>query len=143
MTTSPKAVLLDTHAAIWWMEGRLSQEVASILVAAGLADGVWVSPISAWEIGLLARPRTGREPAWFMPDPMTWFHTLMSKPTVRSASITHEIAIAVSSLPEPFHSDPADRFLVATSRAMNLPLVTRDGKIAQYAAQGHLKVIAC
>ena len=143
MMDAPRAVLLDTHAAIWWMEGRLSQEVASILLAAGLAEGVFVSPISAWEIGLLAKPRANRELAWFMPNPQSWFDTLMSKPTVRLAPFTHEIAIAVSSLPDPFHSDPADRFLVATSRAMNIPLVTRDGKIALYAAQGHLKVIPC
>ena len=143
MTSQPRSILLDTHAAIWWMEGTLSAQAASSLTVAGLADGVFVSPISAWEIGLLAKPRANREAADFMPDPKTWFDNLMSKPTVKHAPFTHAIALAVSTLTEPLHSDPADRFLVATARAMNVPLMTRDGKIAEYARLGHLEIIAC
>jgi hypothetical protein len=37
-----------------------------------LADGLFVSPVSAWKIGMLARPKAGREfPAEIRP-PAPW-----------------------------------------------------------------------
>jgi PIN domain nuclease of toxin-antitoxin system len=39
--------------------------------------------------------------------------------------LTHEIALAARRLPWE-HSDPADRFLVATAQVLNLTLVTAD-----------------
>jgi PIN domain nuclease of toxin-antitoxin system len=53
------------------------------------------------------------------------------------------IAIAASQLPEPLHGDPADRLLIATARALAMPIVTRDGKIIAYAEAGHLAAISC
>lgn len=40
--------------------------------------------------------------------------------------------MAATRLPEPFHPDPADRFLVAQARELNIPLVTADPKIRAY-----------
>ena len=141
---SPRSLLLDTHAAIWLMEGQLSGAVMEKLVFAGLADGVFVSPITAWEVGLLARPRTdGRPSLQFRPDPLAWFSTLMSKPVIRLAHLTVEIAIKSSDLPPPFHSDPADRLLVATARETNLTLLTRDKNILAYGEVGHVAVEPC
>ena len=58
MTATPGAVLLDTCAVIWLANGdRLRQQAADAIVAAGLSGGILVSPVSAWEVGLLARPR--------------------------------------------------------------------------------------
>ncbi len=48
-----------------------------------------------------------------------------------------------SSLPGNFHRDPADRLLIATARELKVPLVTRDRRILDYAAQGHVDAIAC
>jgi len=45
-------------------------------------------------------------------------------------------------LPGVFHADPADRLLVATARSANAVLVTRDRKILDYAAEGHVRVLA-
>ena len=54
-----------------------------------------------------------------------------------------EPAIAVDSvrLPGSFHADPADRFIVATSRHLASPLVTADRAILAYAAGGHVRAI--
>ncbi|MFM5893159.1 MAG: type II toxin-antitoxin system VapC family toxin [Novosphingobium sp.] len=138
-----RAILLDTHAAIWLVEGSLVLPAVSLIITAGLADGVYVSPVSAWEIGLLAKPRANGQQIQFLPDPATWFSTLMGKSIIKPAPLTNEIAIASSSLPGQFHADPADRFLVATARAMNIPLMTRDRKILDYAKSGHVKIIEC
>jgi PIN domain nuclease of toxin-antitoxin system len=45
----PAAVLLDTCAVIWLANGeQLPPPVTSAIVSAGLADGIFVSTISAW-----------------------------------------------------------------------------------------------
>ena len=139
-----RALLLDTHAAIWLAEGQLSDAVIAHVVAAGLADGVFVSPVSAWEIGLLARPRPNGLPAvTFKPDPQSWFATLLSQSIIREAALTARIAIDSAFLPHPFHSDPADRLLVATARNMDIPLLTRDQRILDYSAAGHVQALPC
>ncbi len=48
-----------------------------------------------------------------------WLSLLASHPAMR--------------LPEPFHADPADRFLVAQARALSIPLLSADNKIRSYA----------
>jgi PIN domain nuclease of toxin-antitoxin system len=45
-------------------------------------------------------------------------------------------------LPGDFHTDPADRLLVATTRRENAVLVTQDRKILGYGASGHVRVTA-
>lgn len=67
----------------------------------------------------------------------------MAQPGVRPAAFTPEIAIGASHLPEPLHGDPADRLLIATARAMAMPIVTRDSKILAYGAAGYVAALAC
>ena len=45
-------------------------------------------------------------------------------------------------LPGDSHADPADRFLIATAREMNLTLVTGDKKILAYGKAGGVQVLA-
>ncbi|HET7606429.1 MAG TPA: type II toxin-antitoxin system VapC family toxin [Sphingomicrobium sp.] len=138
------ALLLDTHAAIWLLEGQLSDASFAQVVAAGLLNGVFVSPVSGWEVGLLARPRPNGQPlVTFKPDPQTWFANLLAQPIINEAPLTSKIAIDSSFLPQPFHNDPADRLLVSTAREMNIPLLTRDKRILDYSAAGHVQAIAC
>jgi PIN domain nuclease of toxin-antitoxin system len=139
----PTAVLLDTCAVIWLANGDpLDAGAKSKIFDAGLAGGVFVSPVSAWEIGMLNRPKAGRN-IEFLPDPATWFARFMAGPGIKTAAYTAEIAIAASQLPEPLHGDPADRLLIATARHMAIPIVTRDTKIVAYAAAGHVWAIPC
>ncbi|WP_072384177.1 type II toxin-antitoxin system VapC family toxin [Novosphingobium sp. NDB2Meth1] len=141
----PNAVLLDTCAVIWLANGDvLAQEALAAISHAALAGGVLVSPASAWEVGLLSRVRSGISPTLtFLPDPQSWFARFMGGPGIKQAPLLPEIAIASSHLPEPLHGDPADRFVIATARHHQIPIITRDGKIIDYAAQGHVNVIAC
>ena len=138
------ALLLDTHTAIWLINGSILADAAvKDIAAAGLGGGVYVSPISAWEIGLLATRKNAANSLSFDPDPTSWFALLMAMPTIKTAPFNGEIAIAASFLPEPFHADPADRLLVATARHLNIPIVTRDAKILAYGKVGHVKTLAC
>jgi PIN domain nuclease of toxin-antitoxin system len=144
-TNAPRAVLLDTCAVIWLANGDpLARRALAAIVAAGLADGLHISPVSAWEIGMLARPRTGRvRGPQFSPDPKTWYARVMAGPGIRQAALTPEIAIDASDLPGEPHGDPGDRLLIATARHLGMPIVTRDRRIIAYAQAGWVRVIAC
>jgi PIN domain nuclease of toxin-antitoxin system len=141
----PAAVLLDTCAVIWLASGEpLSPAATFAIVSAGLADGVFVSTISAWEIGLLSRPRPGRPPmVQCLPDAKTWFARFLAGPGIKETLLSPAIAIDASCLPGDFHADPMDRLIVATARHLGSPVVTRDRKIISYAQAGHLAVIPC
>jgi PIN domain nuclease of toxin-antitoxin system len=139
------AVLLDTCAVIWLANGEpLDPNALTAILHAGPHGGIFVSPISAWEIGMLSRTRSGRPAALrFMPDPRTWFARFMAGPGIRNAPFNPDIAIASSWLPGTVHGDPADRLIIATARHLGLPVVTRDRKIIAYGQAGELTVIAC
>ncbi len=141
----PSAVLLDTCAVIWLANGDpLAQEALAAISHAALAKGVFVSPASAWEVSLLSHVRGGNGPALtFLPDPQNWFARFMAGPGIKEAPLLPDIAIASSHLPDPLRGDPADRFVIATARHHQIPIITRDGKIIEYAAQGNVSVIAC
>jgi PIN domain nuclease of toxin-antitoxin system len=139
------AILLDTCAVIWLANGdRLRRQAADAVVMAGLSGGILVSPVSAWEVGLLARPHgSHRTPVQFLPDPKAWFAKVMAGPGIRPAPFTPDIAIDASHLPGDVHGDPADRIIVATARQLSIPVVTRDARILAYARQGHITAIRC
>ncbi len=144
-------LLLDTCAVIWLVNaGPLPAEVIDLIRQAGKTEGVYVSTASAWEIGLLSRPQSNqrrgpnRRPVPdFLPDARSWFDRLMALPGVKEAPITPAIAIDSSHLPGDLHSDPADRLIIATARHLNMPIVTSDRKILDYAKAGHVNVIPC
>jgi PIN domain nuclease of toxin-antitoxin system len=130
---------------IWFSAGvGIVEPAAAIIDHAAVTDGVFISPISAWEIGMLCRPRIGRPPAvQFTPDARAWFAQVLAGSGVRLAPLTPEIAIDSSYLPGALHGDPADRFIVATARHLDIPLVTRDRRLLAYGAEGYARVIRC
>ena len=77
-----RAVLLDTCAVIWLANGDpIAPGALAAITHAALADGVFVSPATAWEIGLLSRARGNKVPAvTFLPDPLSWFARFTSGP---------------------------------------------------------------
>jgi PIN domain nuclease of toxin-antitoxin system len=134
------SLLLDTCAMIFIATARVMTPGARQEVrAASIAGSILVSPVSAWEIGLLSV----RRGVPFHPDPKRWFQLFMAYPGVRLTPLTPDIAIESSHLPQPLHSDPADRLLIATARALQIPIVTRDSRILSYARAGFVAAIAC
>ena len=137
----PQRLLLDTCAIIYLFNGEPLTDDA---LAAIDSASVVVSPVSAWEIGLLSQKRSSSRPApVFLPDPATWFQRVLASPSISTAPFDAEIAMSSCTLPEPLHRDPADRFLIATARRLVVPIVTRDRLILTYAALDHVNAIAC
>jgi PIN domain nuclease of toxin-antitoxin system len=101
--------------------------------------GVYVSPISAWEIGTLV---TKRGLQLLMPAD-AWFELLLSLPGVRLAEMGPTVLIAAAYLPGIAPKDPADRIIAATAREYGLTILTRDGELIRYAAAGHFSAVKC
>jgi PIN domain nuclease of toxin-antitoxin system len=135
-------LLLDTCAAIWiGNQDRLAPAALQAVRAAAARAELLVSPVTGWEIGL-ATTRRGN-PLILLPTPQVWLDDLLARPGVRLAPLQPSVALCASYLPGQIHGDPADRLLIATARELGVPLVTRDRRILDYAAQGHVAAIAC
>jgi len=134
-------ILLDTCAAIWVAEDEaLAQPAIDLLVAASEAEvPTYVSPISAWEIGLLV----ARERLKLLITPQRWFARLLETPGVRLSDVTPDLLLASSFLPGKPPRDPADRIIAATARDYGATLITRDRALIDYGEQGHVSVVEC
>lgn len=128
---------------IWLSDGaRLDPAAKQAILAAAVGQGVFVSPVSAWEVALLSAG--GRFTRAITPLAVErWYRDFIGRPGIHLAALTSGIALDSASLPDLSHRDPADRFLIATARQMGLPLVTRDRKILDYADTGHVRCIPC
>ena len=134
-------VLLDTCAAIWIMK-QTPISIASrktIQEAYNANAGAYVSPFSAWEVGMLVSK--GR--LTLATPPEVWFSTLIEMPGIRLAPLTPAILLASTALPGNPPFDPVDRIIAATARICGHVLITRDGKLLEYARAGHIRATMC
>jgi PIN domain nuclease of toxin-antitoxin system len=133
--------LLDTCSLIYLAHDEpVSKEVRVVLDAMpSRVDNVVVSPISAWELGMLvSKGRIVLER-----PPAAWFRMACIRFDIQTIPLSADVLVAASFLPEPLHGDPADRILVATARELDLTIITRDRAILAYGAAGHVKTLAC
>ena len=139
--TAESPLLLDTCAAIWISEEQplASEALTAIERSHRSGEFIYVSPITAWEIGLLVSRGKLTSPI----SPQRWFERLLEAPGVRLADMSPDVLIASSFLPAAPPRDPADRILAATAREYGYRLMTRDAPLLTYAHQGHLQALAC
>jgi PIN domain nuclease of toxin-antitoxin system len=134
-------LLLDTHVMVWiaWGQPLSPTAMAALAHARDSSQTIYISPISAWEIGMLvSRARLN-----FQMSPTRWFERALLAPNVRLADMSADILISSSFLPGVPPRDPADRILAATARDQGFRLVTRDRLLLAYGEQGHLQVLSC
>jgi PIN domain nuclease of toxin-antitoxin system len=113
--------------------------VSSINRAATGGEAIYISPMTAWEVGLLvAQGRIA-----ISVTPQVWFSRLLAVPGIALAELGSDILIASSFLPGSPPRDPADRIITATAREKGLRLITRDKILLDYAVAGHLDALAC
>jgi PIN domain nuclease of toxin-antitoxin system len=133
--------LWDTCTAIWIYEkARLAQPALDAMGAAH-REGVpsYVSPITAWEIGMLVSHRRLQ----LLIRPERWFANLFDAPGVRLAELSPDLLIASSFLPGTPPRDPTDRIIAATARELGATLITRSRALVDYGEQGHINVVEC
>ena len=124
-------LLLDTHTWFWFVScpEQLPQSTAACLERERRADGLGVSVMSCWELGVLVALGKLR----LSIDVLDWITRSLTAPGIRELAITPRIAVESTRLPGTFHRDPADRILVATARETGAQIVTKDQRILTYA----------
>lgn len=140
-TVSSSPLLLDTCAAIWLAEGEtLSHEATQIFDSAyEKGTPVYVSPITAWEIGRLVT--RGRLRLLIKPE--LWLQRLVEVLNFRIAGMPPEILFSASFLPGTPPRDSTDRIMAATAREYGYVLVTRERSLLDYANQGYIQALEC
>lgn len=126
-------LLLDTHIRLWAFGNaeKLSKRVRRELE--NPANEIWGSAVSAWETQMLHSKRRIHLP----PDLEDCFRRALSR--TREAPLAHEIVFQAHNLALP-HKDPADRFLAATAKVLDLILVTQDPELLGLATFRHLQI---
>ena len=117
-------LLLDTHIILWSVAEpeKLSQNITEDLQ--NDSNELWFSPISVWEILLLAEKGRISLDA----DIEKSVREIFRKMPLNEAALNHEVAIQSRFVRLP-HQDPADQFLAATAIVYDFTLVTADSRI--------------
>jgi len=134
-------LLLDTCAALWIIENAWMRQgaVDAIDEASDRGETIHVSPITAWEVGMLASKRRFKSSY----SPQRWLERLLALPNVRLAEMPPQMLLQSSLLPGTLPNDPADRIIAATAREYGFTVMTRDRPLLDYAREGHLSAIEC
>jgi PIN domain nuclease of toxin-antitoxin system len=125
-------IVLDTHVLLWWLNGdpSLSSRARGAIRKEQEDENglILVSAISAWEIAMLVQ----KERLALTMDVEDWLRVAAETDRLRFQPLDTELLVQSTRLPGAFHSDPADRMIVALARHLNVPLVTSDKKIRAY-----------
>jgi PIN domain nuclease of toxin-antitoxin system len=119
-------MLLDTHVWIWWLSGggNLSAAEYQALELSAATETPKLSAISLWEVQMLySRGRIS-----FNVPFEPWLLQATLADSIRILPIDTSVVLELNRMP-PMHGDPADRLVVATARAYDLPLATHDRRI--------------
>jgi PIN domain nuclease of toxin-antitoxin system len=115
-------LLVDTHAAIWWLagDGRLSEAARTAIADAGVEAGVSVASI--WEASI--KRSAGRLRGPDLAAALGAAGLPFLRIDERHAKVAGELPLV--------HRDPFDRMLVAQASVERLSIVTGDAQIAKY-----------
>ena len=133
----PRLLLLDTHIWIWAVEGlidRMRVSVVSAIERAAREGRLYVASISGWEVAMLVK----KQRLTLSRDVPSWIAAARRAPGARVAPLTIPIALDSADLAGLTTSDPADRFIAATARALSAHLVSVDKALLAFGATGQL-----
>jgi PIN domain nuclease of toxin-antitoxin system len=113
--------LLDTHIWFWYLIGsdRLPTGLRDILDTPQQVS--WLSPISVWEVGMLA----ARGRIQLHAELRQWMVQARQQFPLQDALLNLEVALTSREIMLP-HRDPADHFIAATAIVYDLTLLTVD-----------------
>lgn len=130
-------MLLDTHVWIWAVDGgsRLGPKTRRRLARAATADeALAVSTASVFEVAALHT--AGRLQLTLSLE--RWIRESLERSGLQVLDVGRAIAVDAGLVPASALADPIDRVLVATAREHDVPLVTRDRALLDYARRTRL-----
>lgn len=119
-------MILDTCALLWLASGDKKLGRAA-LKEINEAPAVYVSAISGFEIAV----KTVRGKLKLPNPPGVWFEKVVEHHGLSVLPLDLNVCIAAAGLP-PIHNDPCDRFIIATAKLNDLPVVTADTHFEEY-----------
>ncbi len=120
-------ILLDTCTLLWLASDQSQLSSQATRLISEQAGFLFVSAITALEIGL--KQRKGR---LTLPLPAErYYAAALAQHGLLEIAIDGVIAARSTMLP-PLHADPADRILVATAQRRSLTVLTPDARIHAY-----------
>ena len=122
-------VLLDTCTLLWLASdlSKLSETAKTHIV--GNRGLVFVSAISAFEIGIKCKKKKLR----LKLDPKAWFLRALATHGLQGIPVNSRIAVIATELPM-IHNDPMDRIIIATAMDVNLSILTPDRQLSKYSS---------
>ena len=122
--------VLDTHAWMWWVAGdrRLSRRARTSIARDASRGELYLSVYSIWEVA----KRVEKGQLGFDRSLDEWLDAALSAEGLQVADLTRALIADSCRLPQPFHGDPADQIIVATSRALSATLITKDPRLRDY-----------
>lgn len=122
--------LLDTHVWIWWnmRPEKLSARVRNLIAHTAKYEELLLSAISVWEFCKLLQ----KKKLEISIDSEHWIRIALEMPKLRLVSLSPTIAYRSTTLPQPFHEDPADQIIVATALEENATIITSDQRLLAY-----------
>jgi PIN domain nuclease of toxin-antitoxin system len=134
-------LILDTCAAIWIVANEPISPTAEDAMdrARDNGEAIFVSPITAWEVGLLTVKGRFASPH----PPQIWFERLMAIESFHLVALSPSILIDSCFLPGQPPRDPSDKIIISTAREHDLTVMTRDRLILEYAKVGNVRALAC
>jgi PIN domain nuclease of toxin-antitoxin system len=119
-------MILDTCALLWLASGD-KKLTRSTLKQINEAAAVYVSSISGFEIAI----KSVRGKLGLPHPPGEWFAGVIDHHGLTVLPLSLDVCIAAAQLP-PVHDDPCDRFIIATAKLHDLPVVTADERFEEY-----------
>lgn len=116
-------LLLDTNVLLWWLADAAELSEDHRRRIADPRNGVWVSPVAAWEIAI--KSSLGKLRA---PDDLD---DVLAQSQFEQLPITWQHAATVGTLPA-HHRDPFDRMLIAQATTEGLTIATIDPAFDDY-----------
>jgi PIN domain nuclease of toxin-antitoxin system len=122
--------LLDTHVWLWWNmhPEKLSARARNLIANNAKYEELLLSAISVWEFCKLLQ----KKKLEISIDPEDWIRIGLEMPKLRLVSLSPSIAYRSTVLPQPFHDDPADQIIVASTLEENATIITSDQRILNY-----------
>lgn len=128
--------LLDTHTFLWVIfdDEKLSEKAKAAI--RNLDNEIYVSVITYWEISL--KYSIGKlELEGITPDELP---KQAIEVGIETLEISEDVASTFYKLPKINHKDPFDRLIIWQAIRMNMILISKDKKIADYQKSG-LKIL--
>ncbi len=120
-------ILLDTCVLLWLASDQKKISKGAVQSIKKNPGGLYVSSISALEIGI----KNHKKKLILPKEPMDWYEDVLNFHGIGEIPVDYRVAIISSGLTG-YHNDPADRMIIATAQIYNCPILTPDPLIKKY-----------